>query len=67
MMLSKIGSLLALASTAFAANSFAGSNLYYAAGLSSSQQDTLFSGMKSGKFCSFIFVAVVYSSIVKPA
>jgi mannan endo-1,4-beta-mannosidase len=27
--------------------SFAGSNLYYAAGLSSDQQDTLFSGLQS--------------------
>jgi hypothetical protein len=42
-------SLLALAATTLAANSFAGSNLYYAAGLSSAQQNTLFQGMQSGE------------------
>jgi len=47
MLFPKFASILAIASSAFAANSFAGSNLYYAAGLSSSQQDTLFSAMKS--------------------
>ncbi|KAG9120029.1 hypothetical protein FRC07_004649, partial [Ceratobasidium sp. 392] len=38
---------LGLAGVASAANSFAGSNLYYAAGLSASQRATLLSGMQS--------------------
>jgi hypothetical protein len=37
---------LGLAEYATAATSFAGSNLYYAAGLTSSQQTTLFTGLK---------------------
>lgn len=37
---------LGLAEYAIAATSFAGSNLYYAAGLTSSQQTTLFTGLK---------------------
>ena len=49
-----LASLPALASAAIAANSFTGSNLYYAAGLSSSQQDTLFKGMQSSE-CSETF------------
>jgi mannan endo-1,4-beta-mannosidase len=35
-----------LAAYVSAANSFAGSNLYYAAGLNSAQQTTLFTGLK---------------------
>jgi mannan endo-1,4-beta-mannosidase len=38
--------VLGLAKYATAATSFAGSNLYYAAGLTSSQQTTLFTGLK---------------------
>ena len=38
--------VLGLAKYANAATSFAGSNLYYAAGLTSSQQTTLFTGLK---------------------
>lgn len=37
---------LGKASQALAAKSFAGSNLYYAAGLDSDQQETLFSGLQ---------------------
>jgi hypothetical protein len=50
-------SLLAFATAALAANSFGGNNLYYAAGLSSAQQDTLFKGMQSGEvpYCSSLF------------
>jgi mannan endo-1,4-beta-mannosidase len=38
--------LAGLAAHASAANSFAGSNLYYAAGLNQAQQTTLFTGLK---------------------
>jgi hypothetical protein len=38
--------VLGLADYAAAATSFAGSNLYYAAGLTRSQQTTLFTGLK---------------------
>lgn len=38
--------VLGVAEYATAATSFAGSNLYYAAGLTSSQQTTLFTGLK---------------------
>ena len=38
---------LGLAGLVSAANSFAGSNLYYAAGLSASQRATLLGGMQS--------------------
>ena len=38
--------VLGLVEYAAAATSFAGSNLYYAAGLTSSQQTTLFTGLK---------------------
>jgi len=38
--------VLGLAEYAAAGTSFAGSNLYYAAGLTSSQQTTLFTGLK---------------------
>lgn len=37
---------LGKANQALAAKSFAGSNLYYAAGLDSDQQDTFFSGLQ---------------------
>jgi mannan endo-1,4-beta-mannosidase len=40
--LSFLPALLALGNVVSAANSFAGSNLYYAAGLSSSERATLF-------------------------
>ena len=44
-----LASPLACIPFAFAANSFAGSNLYYAPGLSEDEQNTLFSGMQSGE------------------
>jgi mannan endo-1,4-beta-mannosidase len=41
-----LGIFVGLAEYASAATSFAGSNLYYAAGLTQSQQTTLFTGLK---------------------
>ena len=41
-----LGAVAGLLSSAFAANSFAGSNLYYAAGLTASEQTTLFTGLQ---------------------
>jgi mannan endo-1,4-beta-mannosidase len=41
-----LGVFIGLAEYASAATSFAGSNLYYAAGLTQSQQTTLFTGLK---------------------
>jgi hypothetical protein len=41
-----LGIVAGLANYASAATSFAGSNLYYAAGLTQSQQTTLFTGLK---------------------
>lgn len=41
-----LGLFLGLAECATAATSFAGSNLYYAAGLTQTQQTTLFTGLK---------------------
>lgn len=40
-----LGALIGLTSHVLAASSFAGSNLYYAAGLSADQQTTLFQGL----------------------
>lgn len=45
-LLKTLGLVLWLAEYAVAATSFAGSNLYYAAGLTQSQQTTLFTGLK---------------------
>lgn len=45
-LLKALSLVLGLAKYANAATSFAGSNLYYAAGLTSSQQTTLFTGLK---------------------
>jgi mannan endo-1,4-beta-mannosidase len=45
-LLKAVSLVLGLAEYATAATSFAGSNLYYAAGLTSSQQTTLFTGLK---------------------
>ncbi|GAB7321949.1 hypothetical protein MBLNU13_g03014t1 [Cladosporium sp. NU13] len=45
-LLKAISLVLGLAECAAAATSFAGSNLYYAAGLTQSQQTTLFTGLK---------------------
>lgn len=39
--------LFLLAATTYAAESFAASNLYYAAGLTDDQQETLLSGLQS--------------------
>jgi hypothetical protein len=46
----RFASLLALAPAVLAAHVVTGSNLYYAAGLSATDQDTLFKGMQSGKY-----------------
>lgn len=40
------GAVAGLLSSALAATSFAGSNLYYAAGLTASEQTTLFTGLQ---------------------
>lgn len=45
-LLKTLSLILGLAEYAAAATSFAGSNLYYAAGLTQSQQTTLFTGLK---------------------
>lgn len=45
-LLKAVSLVLGLAEYAAAATSFAGSNLYYAAGLTQSQQTTLFTGLK---------------------
>ena len=44
-----LGALAGLCNCASAASLFAGSNLYYAAGLNEAQQTTLFAGLQEAK------------------
>ena len=47
--LAAVVTILVTATASLAVNSFAGANLYYAAGLSTDEQNTLFSGMQAGE------------------